>query len=82
MSSNLTVFLFYHFPFPPSSSSFSPLLLLLPTHLQRSRRDFSNFDVDFISEKAEFTPMEREVVKAINQGEFEGFTFTNSEFHD
>ena len=53
-----------------------------PPPLQRSKRDFSNFDVDFISEKACLTPVEREVVRHINQQEFEGFTFTNSEFKD
>lgn len=48
----------------------------------RSKRDFSNFDVDFISEHAKLTPVEDEIVKSINQADFEGFTFTNSEFKD
>ncbi len=51
--------------------------------LQRSKRDFSNFDVDFISERANLTPVDKDLVKSVvNQGEFVGFTYTNSEFHD
>ncbi len=51
--------------------------------LQRSKRDFSNFDVDFISERANLTPVDKDLVKSVvNQGDFVGFTYTNSEFHD
>ena len=50
--------------------------------LQRSKRDFSNFDSDFISENPVLTPIEGDTVKSLNQAEFEGFTFTNSEFKD
>ena len=49
---------------------------------QRSKRDFSNFDVDFISEQPRLTPLDRDQAHSINQNEFEGFTFTNSEFKD
>ncbi|XP_064403529.1 calcium-independent protein kinase C-like isoform X2 [Halichondria panicea] len=49
----------------------------------RSKRDFSNFDVDFISERANLTPVDKDLVKSVvNQGDFVGFTYTNSEFHD
>ena len=47
---------------------------------QRGKRDFSNFDTDFISEKPRLTQVEREVVENINQSEFENFTYTNADF--
>ena len=50
--------------------------------LQRSKRDFSNFDSDFISENPTLTPIDGDTVRSLNQTEFEGFTFTNSEFKD
>jgi hypothetical protein len=49
---------------------------------QRSKRDFSNFDSDFISENPNLTPIDGDTVRSLNQTEFEGFTFTNSEFKE
>lgn len=49
---------------------------------QRSKRDFSNFDSDFISENPTLTPIDGDTVRSLNQTEFDGFTFTNSEFKD
>ena len=50
--------------------------------LQRSKKDFNNFDADFTREAPKLTPVDNEVVQSLNQGEFEGFTFTNSEYLD
>lgn len=51
-------------------------------HMQRSKKDFSNFDVDFISENPRLTPVDDKVVQSLCQEEFIGFTFTNSEFQE
>jgi hypothetical protein len=48
----------------------------------RSKKDFSNFDVDFISEQPRLTPIDDKVAQSLSQDEFIGFTFTNSEFHE
>lgn len=48
----------------------------------RSKKDFNNFDADFTREAPKLTPVDNEVVQSLNQGEFEGFTFTNSEYLD
>ena len=53
----------------------------IPTPSQKSKRDFTNFDADFLSEKAQLTPVDNEALKDVNQAEFHNFTFTNSEFH-
>ncbi|KAL5464107.1 hypothetical protein EMCRGX_G033073 [Ephydatia muelleri] len=48
----------------------------------KSKRDFTNFDADFLSEKAQLTPVDSDALKEVNQAEFQNFTFTNSEFHE
>lgn len=40
----------------------------------------TNFDKDFTSEDAVLTPVDQNIVKAINQEEFSGFSFVNSDF--
>ena len=57
-------------------------MFILCLLLQRSKRDFSNFDSDFISENPTLTPIDGDTVRSLNQTDFEGFTFTNSEFKD
>ena len=54
--------------------------VVLLSYYQRGKRDFSNFDTDFISEKPRLTVVEREVVEHINQSEFDNFTYTNADF--
>ena len=83
LSSSLPSFLPSSLPFSlPPSLTLSPLSLspFLAPPPQRGKRDFSNFDTDFISEKAKLTPVERDVVEAINQTEFDNFTYTSTDF--
>ena len=42
--------------------------------------DASNFDKEFTDEPVGLTPIDREAVEQIDQGEFEGFDFVNPEF--
>uniref|UniRef100_A0A6A7FSW4 Protein kinase C n=1 Tax=Hirondellea gigas TaxID=1518452 RepID=A0A6A7FSW4_9CRUS len=46
----------------------------------KSIRDASNFDAEFTKEEPTLTPINAEVVRAINQREFSGFSYTNPEF--
>ncbi|XP_064603809.1 calcium-independent protein kinase C-like isoform X2 [Liolophura sinensis] len=46
----------------------------------KSKTDANNFDKDFTSEEPELTPVDQAVVKAINQEEFRGFSFTNPDY--
>ncbi|CAF1266881.1 unnamed protein product [Adineta steineri] len=43
-------------------------------------RDTSNFDKDFTNMPVAFTPMEAEIVKAINQDEFKDFSYQNADW--
>lgn len=47
---------------------------------QKSRRDALNFDSEFTKEDPVLTPINHEVVRAINQDEFRGFSFVNPDF--
>lgn len=47
---------------------------------QRSKRDANNFDSDFTKEEPVLTPSDQQVVRAINQEEFRGFSFINPHF--
>lgn len=47
---------------------------------QKGRKDAVNFDAEFTKEDPTLTPINSEVVKAINQEEFLNFSFINSEF--
>lgn len=71
-------------PFRPRVVSlilhFSSALLKLFPHLQRSARDAVNFDTEFTREEPVLTPVPNDVVRCINQDEFQGFTFVNKEF--
>lgn len=46
----------------------------------KSRTDANNFDKDFTSEEPTLTPVDMSVVKAINQEEFQGFSFINPDY--
>ncbi|VDP05771.1 unnamed protein product, partial [Soboliphyme baturini] len=46
----------------------------------KSKRDVSNFDPEFTKDDPVLTPVDSIVVKGINQDEFRGFSFINSDF--
>ena len=48
--------------------------------MQKSRRDALNFDSEFTKEDPILTPINHDVVRAINQDEFRGFSFTNPDY--
>lgn len=48
--------------------------------LQKGRKDAVNFDAEFTKEDPVLTPINQEVVRAINQDEFRGFSCINSAF--
>uniref|UniRef100_A0AC35U9L6 Protein kinase C n=1 Tax=Rhabditophanes sp. KR3021 TaxID=114890 RepID=A0AC35U9L6_9BILA len=47
----------------------------------KSKRDVNNFDSDFTKEEPALTPTDSSIVKSINQEEFVGFDFINTDFH-
>lgn len=49
--------------------------------LQKTKRDVNNFDQDFTKEEPVLTPVNPEVLKTINQIEFQGFSFINEDFN-
>ena len=60
---------------PTFSPLFRPFL-----YLQKSRKDVLNFDTEFTKEEPTLTPINVEVVRTINQDEFKGFSFYNTQF--
>ncbi|XP_058823247.1 protein kinase C-like isoform X2 [Topomyia yanbarensis] len=54
--------------------------LLTRMFLQRSARDALNFDTEFTKEDPVLTPVPKDIIRCINQEEFAGFSFVNSEF--
>ena len=48
--------------------------------LQRHRKDVSNFDRQFTSEKTDLTPTDKLFMMNLDQNEFAGFSFLNPEF--
>ncbi|KAK3093554.1 hypothetical protein FSP39_017258 [Pinctada imbricata] len=46
----------------------------------KSKTDANNFDKDFTTEEPTLTPVDSSVVRAINQEEFNGFSFINPDF--
>ena len=48
--------------------------------LQKGRKDAVNFDAEFTKEEPVLTPINQEVVRAINQDEFRGFSCVNPAF--
>lgn len=49
--------------------------------LQKSKKDALNFDSEFTKEDPVLTPIHLDVVRAINQEEFKGFSFVNPDFN-
>lgn len=47
---------------------------------QKGRKDAVNFDAEFTKEEPTLTFINAEVVRAINQDEFRGFSFVNRAF--
>ena len=47
---------------------------------QRNRTDANNFDKDFTKEDPCLTPLDQQLVDAINQNEFDGFSYVNADF--
>jgi len=47
---------------------------------QRHRKDVSNFDRQFTSEKTDLTPTDKVFMMNLDQNEFNGFSFLNPEF--
>lgn len=48
--------------------------------LQKHRKDVSNFDKQFTSEKTELTPTDKLFMMNLDQADFEGFSYLNPEF--
>lgn len=48
---------------------------------QKSKKDALNFDAEFTKEEPVLTPINGDVVRAINQEEFRGFSFINPDFN-
>jgi len=46
----------------------------------KSKKEATNFDTEFTKEDPVLTPVNPDITKTINQDEFEGFSFHNSEF--
>ncbi|XP_065347284.1 protein kinase C isoform X1 [Cloeon dipterum] len=47
----------------------------------KSKKDALNFDSEFTKEEPVLTPIHMDVVRAINQDEFKGFSFVNPDFN-
>ena len=47
---------------------------------QKNKRDVMNFDPEFTKEEPNLTPVNPEVVRTIQQEEFKGFSFYNSDY--
>lgn len=47
---------------------------------QRHRKDVSNFDKQFTSEKTELTPTDKLFMMNLDQTEFSGFSYLNPEY--
>ncbi|XP_035449837.1 protein kinase C isoform X4 [Spodoptera frugiperda] len=47
----------------------------------KSKREAANFDAEFTKEEPVLTPVPHDVVRAINQEEFRGFSFVNKDFN-
>ena len=53
---------------------------LIFVYFQKNKRDVLNFDPEFTKEEPVLTPVNPEVVKTINQEEFKGFSFYNTDY--
>lgn len=51
-----------------------------PSELQKHRKDVSNFDKQFTSEKTDLTPTDKVFMMNLDQSEFVGFSYVNPEY--
>lgn len=68
---------------PPTPLKPFPYITLYPfslMNLQKSPRDALNFDTEFTKEEPVLTPVPNDVIRCINQDEFAGFSFVNTNF--
>lgn len=56
-------------------------IIHLFSSLQKSKKDAMNFDAEFTKEEPVLTPVNADVVRAINQEEFKGFSFVNPDYN-
>lgn len=56
------------------------LLIFLFFTFQKHRKDVSNFDKQFTSEKTDLTPTDKLFMMNLDQTEFMGFSFLNPEY--
>ena len=47
---------------------------------QKGKKDAVNFDAEFTKEEPNLTPINVDIIKAINQTEFDGFSFVNADY--
>jgi hypothetical protein len=47
---------------------------------QKNKKDVLNFDPEFTKEEPILTPVNPELIRTINQDEFRGFSFYNSDY--
>ncbi|XP_050353890.1 protein kinase C isoform X2 [Nymphalis io] len=52
-----------------------------PFRPKKSKREAANFDAEFTKEEPGLTPVPPDVLRAINQEEFKGFSFINKDFN-
>ncbi|XP_046971684.1 protein kinase C isoform X3 [Vanessa cardui] len=52
-----------------------------PFRPKKSKREAANFDAEFTKEEPGLTPVPPDVLRAINQEEFKGFSFVNKDFN-
>lgn len=60
---------------PPSQSSDQ-----LTAVSQKGKKDAVNFDAEFTKEEPNLTPINADIIKVINQTEFDGFSFVNADY--
>lgn len=60
--------------------SFFLISCLISTFVQKHRKDVSNFDKQFTSEKTDLTPTDKLFMMNLDQNEFNGFSYLNPEF--
>lgn len=59
---------------------FFPISCFFSTCAQKHRKDVSNFDKQFTSEKTDLTPTDKLFMMNLDQNEFNGFSYLNPEF--
>jgi atypical protein kinase C iota type len=49
--------------------------------LQKGKKNHDNFDPEFTKEPVRLSPVDANIIAAIDPGAFEGFSFTNPELY-